>query len=69
MNNFKLKQEIRKLKEDIRKSNELNKELKKINFDISSNNEYLLIQNKKYKKHIKELRGKIIEMEKENENK
>lgn len=44
------KKQLKELKEELEKVKKFNIELQKTNYEISSNNEYLLEQIKKYKK-------------------
>ena len=57
-----LKKKIRELEEELIRDDEEISEIKDINYEISSNNDFLLSQNKKYKKKLKELQEELIEL-------
>jgi hypothetical protein len=68
-----LKNQIRLLNEELEKQDILIKELKDLNFELSSNNQYILEQKKKYIEKNKKLKKENIELKekekKENERK
>ena len=63
-----LKKKIRELEEELIRTDEEFAEIKDINYEISSNNEFLLVQNRKYKKKLKEQQEQIVELEKRCKN-